>query len=238
MIEVRSYFSKYDINKVLEILLILPEAIRPTHFSDRDDVVNSKNLISDKNRFKTFLEKNSTGFFVQGKNGIYNLNISSKKIDLYLPDKFQEYIQTFFEAITPLNPDFAYAADDEEREHRNRCYKTIGINQIESWVGRDINKYVPGLYCCTLLSKNLLDKHNINLKILLDAATSHKILDREEQFHFFRFFENTKMWKTEAQKLDQLCFQVEGIFSIKNVIDATEDIDNYLDYSDIISEWH
>ena len=240
MIEVASYFSKDDLGTVFGSLQELPEEIRPVYFSDSESLANSKNLISDKKRFEKFVEKNPDGFFLLGNDCLYDLKLFSggySQIYLDLPEKFQVHLNPLFNAILKFSPDFAYATDCEERKHRNRCYKTIGVNHIEDWVGRDISKYVPGLYCYTLLSKRLIEKHGVDISELESSALSCEDLGGKGMFYLLKFYDDTTAWKSEAEKLDELCYQAKGVFSIREVLKAAEGIDNLLDYDDVIYEW-
>ena len=171
---------------------------------------------------------------------LYDLKISPSErlavLYLDMSEDIEESIIPFFETIVSADPEFAYAADLSERNHRNRCCKTIGMNQISDWVGRDIWKYVPGLYYCTLFSERLIRMHNIDFAPLASAALSHVELGSGE-FHLLRFFDNAAAWKAKAATLDDLCDRTVGIFSIHKVLCSLADINNLMDYDEVISRW-
>lgn len=240
MIEVASYFSKDDLISVLGSLQKLPEAIRPIYFSDSEYVADLQSLVSDTKRFDKFIDKNPDGFFLKGNSCLYDFKCFSQgysQVYLDLADDLQEYLIVFFELIAESSPVFAYAADGEERKHRNRCYKTIGANHIESWVGRDVNKYVSGFYCYTLISRDLIEKHSVNIEKLSSAALLHSKLGCNDQLHLFKFYDDTREWQSQSERLDDLCYATEGVFSIRNVLSATEGINNFSDYDDVIFNW-
>ena len=179
LIEVASIFSESSHDVVRRSLQKLPQILRPVYFGDSENGLNKRNQILEKELFERFAGEHPYGFFLFGGSGypLYNLKIHAKsgfsELHMDLHENNEEYIVSFFETIVLSNPRFAYAADYEERKYRNRCYKTIGANRIEAWVGRDIHKYVPGLYFYTLLSEHLIGTHNVDFTSLVSAAASY-----------------------------------------------------------------
>lgn len=240
MIEVASYFLRDDLVRVLGSLRNLPEPIRPIYIADSEHVTDSNHLFSDVKLVEKYIDNNRAGFFLHGDNCLYDIKLFSKnpsQLYLDLQDDFQDYLIPFFNAIVESNPVFSYAADAEERKHRNRCFKTIGENHIEDWVGRSICKYVSGLYCYTLLSKDLIGKHTLDIEELSASALSHVQLGSDGQFHLLKYYHDTRDWETHSAKLDELCYQTKGIFSIRNVLKATENINDISAYDDVIYNW-
>lgn len=241
LIEVASTFSQ-DFQGVLDELQKLPQAIRPAYFGDSENKLNERNIVSDSQLFERFLRRNTSGFFLFGNDGcrLYDIKISPREecFELYLDmsEDIEDNILPFFETIVWANPEFAYAADLNERKHRNRCCKIIGMNRISDWVGRDIRKYVPGLYYCTLFSERLIRMHDIDFARLASAALSHDEL-RSGEYHLLRFFGNAAAWKANAATLDDLCDCTDGIFSIQTVLCSVADINNLIDYDEVISRW-
>ena len=226
-------------NGVLDSLLVLPDSIRPSHYSDNEDLSSSKDKVADKQRFDRFIEENPEGFFMLGEKCLFDVKLSSagySSVYLDLPEELQSSIPAFFEILAYENPIFGYAADVEERKHRNRFYLTIGVNHIEDWVGRDLDKYVSGLYCYTLLSDSLLAKHQINLSSVQVGTLSVTNLGNGT-VHLLQYYEKTENWRDFAEKLDDLSEKTTGIFSIKEVEEAVRGISNLFDYDDIIVNW-
>ncbi len=220
-------------------LTTLPEAIRPVYFSEDEIQKGAANKISDEKRFESFKSENPLGYFLRVREVLYNVNpetVGYSSIDLYLPEEYQSYIPTFFEVMSGANPVFGYAADDDERKHRNRFYITFGVNHVEYWVGRDLSKYISGLYCYTILSDALLAEHNIDLRSITTDAVSVKDF-AGGTIHLVQYYEKTEEWREHASKLDGLCNDIEGIFSIKRVEEASKGVETYLDFDDVIGDW-
>lgn len=226
-------------DNVLGSLLGLPDSIRPSYFSDNENLSSSKDKVTDKQRFDKFVAKNPEGFFLLGEKCLFDVKLSSvgySSVYLDLPEELQSVIPAFFEILAQEDPIFGYAADVAERKHRNRFYLTIGANHIEDWVGRDLDKYVSGLYCYTLLSNSLLAQHQINLSSIQADALSVTSLGNGS-IHLIQYYEKTADWQTYAAKLDDLCDKTTGIFSTKKVEEAVNGISNLFDYDDIIVNW-
>ena len=86
-------------------------------------------------------------------------------------------------------PFFGFACTQEELEYRNRITVKFGINTMESWVGRDTRRYIPGLYWWTLLPASLAEQHGIPLSILVRASQEH--IELEGQQHLLRFYDKS-----------------------------------------------
>lgn len=240
MLWFEAHFSEIDLDKLLNAIFRLPDAIRPIYFSDNDSKRNKKNLVTNTKLFDAFIEKNRIGFFLRGEKGLYDIHTYpglSPHINFDAPNEFQQYIMPLFEAVAPFDPCFAYAADREERIHRNRCFKTIGINHIESWVGRDFKGFLPGLYCHTLISDRLVEKFNVDLAELVSAAPSHIEIGDQGQLHLFKFYDDTTTWRSHTDWLDELCSQTRGVFSKRRVLEATAGVEDFEEYLDIMDQW-
>ena len=175
--ELAIYFEGQDVESALGALEQLPEPLRPVFFSEEESVKDKKDLVKDDRRFKRFRRDRSLGFFLFAEHCLYD--ISTRPNDLaviYVDPKedadFMDLAPAFFESMSTTQPVFGYAADTKEREHRNRLFKEIGVNNIEAWVGRDPSKYVPGLYWHTLLSDQIVSDHEVDIGALSSKAES------------------------------------------------------------------
>jgi len=159
------------------------------------------------------------------------------EVTLYLVDCLSsELVGVFLKSLAGNKFVFGFGCYDEEHEHRNRHYITIGKNHIESWIGRDLEKYIPGVYWYTLLSDELLSKHGVDLASLSAEAITTETLG-DGSLHLLKFYENPEDWKENAERLDDLCERTDGVFSRRPIEVAVISVSNYLEYDDIIAEW-
>lgn len=228
------------IGKVITALDNLPSQFRPLYFSDSENKIDISNNIADTETFNEFQKNNKFGFFLFTKEKV-KINITLREenfseITVYFTEDFPEYlISDYVSCLTALNPFFGFACEYEEYKHRNRYYKMIGINEIEDWVGRDLNKYISGVYWITLFSEKILDKHDVDINELYFESTSCKNLNKES-VHLLKFYEKPRDWKDNITRLDNIC-EKKGFFSKYSIDIATNNVDRLFEYDEIISQW-
>lgn len=242
MITATLYFDNgVDAGGLVEDLQGLPEPIRPVCFSEDEGKIIKANVLSDETRFQNFRKANPTGFFLYAENKTL-IDVSTRRVgyaevtlwlDAGLPDKL---VPAFFGSLAGRKPVFGFACDEDEYEHRNRYYVTIGKNHIESWMGRNLDKYISGVYWYTLLSDGLLTQRGVKLADLAAEAMTAETLGNGS-LHLLKFFEKPEEWKENAGRLDDLCERVDGVFSRRSVEAAVAGITNYLEYDEAIANW-
>ena len=218
----------------------LPELIKPIYFSEDEGKVSKSDLVSDDGKFKRFREKNPDGFFISNNKGflfdVSTPNAGYSVLILYAEESLSnELVESFFRAFVELNPIFGFACESEEYEHRNRYYTTIGINEIESWIGRDLNKYLSGVYWYTLLSDKTLNIYGLNLDDV--CSLTNKRDDIARGIYLLNFFEHADDWQKHKAKLDDFCKKADGVFSKHDVELAVQGVSSYFEYGDIVDNW-
>ena len=258
-VEVGIYFDKKEAKQLIHLLQELPIHLRPNHFSEEEALKSEKDKISDKKRFEKFMGQNPAGFFLFARDCIFNLSIhdvgystlfADIEDEAYYPD-----VLMLFSVVVPVAPVFGFAGWNQEREldtdgsyaithekvtsehdHRNKHFIVIGMNHIESGIGNDLDRYIPGMYWYTLLSDKLLSKHGVDLASLSAEAISTETLGGGS-LHLLKFYENPEDWRENAEHLDDLCERTDGVFSRRSVEAAVSGVSNYLEYDDIIADW-
>ena len=126
--------------------------------------------------------------------------------------------RTFFERMSAAAPVFGYAYTWEELHYRNGISVEIDGGKGGSsrgFNGRDISKYVPGLYWLTLLPEAFAERHGVPLDEVAEAALEHVDLGAGQ--HLFRFYDRPEEWRERADVIDGLCARLPGIFDIHHV---------------------
>lgn len=247
MIRCEMIYPSEDMEGLWAHTLGLPDHLRPKYFGTEEIKYSKRNQISDEKRFASFRAKNPQGYFLFGEYFLihiisYGRNHSGLSLGIYEELSEAEsarLAKDADEAIEVLSGDrglFGFIAHDAEVEHRNRFVAKIEEAEISSWIGRDLDRYVPGLYWKTLLSDEILHQHDIDLNRLQNAALTHSLLPCGGQ-HVLTFFESPDEWTFHAGRIDQLCEDTEGIFS-RNATDRTlQGIDSLLASLDALDEW-
>jgi len=258
-VEVAVYFDKKNVWRVIDSLQALPVHLRPKYFGEEETLKSKKDEVADKKRFEKFVARNPAGFFLFADECTYNFFVHKRGYSRLFCDVQKEEFYTdvplFFEAVVSAAPAFGFAGENQEREpeadgsyviahekvtsehdHRNKHFVTIGMNHIESEIGNDLDKYIPGVYWYTLLSDELLNKHQVDFASLSAEAVSMETLGNGS-LHLLKFYDNPGDWKENVERLDDLCERTEGVFFRKSVESAVSGVSNYLEYDDIIAEW-
>ena len=205
-------------------LLGLPEAIRPVYFGTSERRGNKANLVANDEQFAAFLAENRL-FFLHSEDrkalfdiAIWNLDYATVTVWLR-PGPSSELLLEVFARLAEHRPVFGFACHTDEREHRNRyCSGPMGASRdsLECWIGSEIENSIPGVYWCTMLSDGLLDRHGVQLADLAAEARSCQLIG-DGSWHLLRFHDQPEDWKENAQRLDDLCERIEGVFSRRSV---------------------
>jgi hypothetical protein len=220
--------------RVLERLLSLPPELRPTHQSVGEDEVGM--AIDDRNKLIQSLERNESGIYLKNSNVLYDIR-RSKNESLICNGYFElspSIVREFLIYMASADPIFGFACTPKEKEAKNRVTTKQGVNTIESWVGRDTRKYIPGLYWLTLLPVALAEKHGVPLSVIEGVALEHMVLDGGQ--HFFRFYEEPGDWRSTTA-VAELCSSLPGVFDVEKVRPQLAAAKNFLDLNATIRSW-
>jgi hypothetical protein len=235
MIKGELLFPLSSLQLILEKLLTLPQVLQPTYRSLGENEVGSP--IGDPKRFVHSFELPSSGIYLKASNALYDFRRSrngSLLLGAYFDGIAPLVAKDFLTHMAPAHPIFGFVCAPEERERRNRVTTRQGVNAIESWVGRDTQKYIPGLYWCTLLSESLAERHKVPLSTIAGLALEHIDLDGEQ--HLFRFYEKPEDWRS-ATVVDELYSELSCVFKVEQILPQLERARTFLELNSMISTW-
>jgi hypothetical protein len=109
-----------------------------------------------------------------------------------------------------------------------------GASKIESWVGRDTQRYVPGLYWLTLLPEALARQHGVPLAAVRAVARQH--IDLENGQHLFRLYERPEEWQ-ETSAVTDFSASLPGVFDVEKIKPQFMAAKNFLDLNALVREW-
>ncbi len=224
------------IDRVVAVFADLPVVLRPVHFSHEEKIGSNADRIEDQKRFAAFIAKSKSGFFLLGPAVTYSVRIAAGKplvCDCFI-NVTPEVAEQFLEYMAKAKPVFGFACVPGEREQRNRVTTQQGVNTIESWVGRDTQKYVPGFYWLTLLPEALAKQHGISLAAVVAVALKHAELEGGQ--HLFRFYERPEDWQ-ETPTVTELCESLSGVFNVEKVKPQLLAAKNFLELNSMLREW-
>ncbi|WP_155844911.1 hypothetical protein [Arenimonas oryziterrae] len=236
MIEADFYFTCDKFDLVMASLRSLPESIVPLRFGSDEDAAKSSGVFFDKAGFDKFLRNSPSGFFLFGKEVVYNVRISIP-VELVIEVTQIESEQAVFllQHLSAEGPIFAFAADSAERDHRNRLVKDASYGVHEAWVGRDWRSYIPGFYWTTIVSQELLERHGVPMEALIYQAVNAREISRG--IWQFQFYGEPQDWEDNSVRIDLLCANTAGVFSIENARREFENAKSFLDSSAVLDSW-
>ncbi|ELY1989237.1 hypothetical protein SL034_004325 [Vibrio harveyi] len=231
------FFDNSMVDDVLEQLLELPVPIKPMTYSLDENGNTEKNQLTNKLAFSKFREKNKIGFFLHADRAIFDVSLNSvglSSVFVELSDESLYYMLVeLLVDFASLGIDFGFAADNDEYEHRNRHFTTQSMNSVETWVGRDLSKYVPGFYWLTFVSKSLAKTHEVDMENVRRSAKHVYGLKGE----VIGFFDTPFSWQDNMTILDDLCESTNGVFTIKDVESTVSENMNFLELHSALASW-
>jgi hypothetical protein len=223
-------------DSVMDAFADLPAPLRPVYFSHGEAVRSDADRIDDEKRLAAFVAKSKSGFFLLGSGVTYSIRIANGKpliCDSFL-DVAPEVVEQFLRHMAKAKPVFGFACAPAERERRNRLTVRQGENVVQSWVGRDLQKYVPGFYWLTLLPELLAQRHAISLSAV--AAVAQESVGLDGGLHLIRFYDRPEDWqKTSA--VNKLCVSLPGVFNVENVTSQLSTATSFLELNSLLREW-
>jgi hypothetical protein len=234
MIEASFEFSPDSLAETMRSLMTLPVELRPTHVSAGEG--EKKSFIASTDALIESAVERRPGPYLTNHGCIYDISVPGTKSIIcacFLPTTCRSTSE-LMKHMTLASPAFGFVAAEEERLHRNRVATKLGENTIESWVGRDITRYLPGIYWMTYVSNDLIRRHDLSTKPVEAIA---KEVIRCPDGAIFRLYDDPDEWARSKDKVDELCFAMHGVFSINRVIPLVKQAKNYLELSDLLSDW-
>jgi hypothetical protein len=230
MFEVELSFKMSSECSVLAQLRHLSETFRPRLISDDEDGPRRR-LNFDRTtaleELRGFLWSDECQFQLNAKN--------AETFTLLAFTESARTAQTLVQQFVTLDIIFGYACLSRERDHRNRIARDMPYGYHEAWVGRNYEKYLPGVYWFTAFSVFLQNTWGINLDSLRNIVESVTILSNSAIF--VQAYESPDQWVQNACKIDEWCFSTPGCFSKERVEEQMLAARTFTELSDVISSY-
>jgi len=112
---------------------------------------------------------------------------------------------------------YGFACAPDEHEHRNghEMWMINNPRPAHGWVGRDIGRYVPGLYWLNLFSREFAERHKIDVSGL--AARTGADLRESLDGHVLQLYDSPARWSEWSESIDDILFETPGFFSKRRV---------------------
>jgi len=230
MIELCSLFQSSEavVRWLWQGLPELPPAVRPTHFGPSEGRFQKDDRIDDAQKFRAFAEKNPFGFFLFGSEFSIDVSPQSSRpqpsITFWSKERKERQAPFIPHAVEiliqmrRLGSLYGYACHTDEYEHRNRVKAgPFGeVASVEYWVGRDLHRYLPGLYWLNLLTPEMMERHDLDVTELVERLSANRHCAGDSVI--LQLYPNPWDWLESNALVERVCATTAGIFS-KTVVD-------------------
>lgn len=223
MMTIEGYFEADVIVSALPILRLSesqPE-YRPTHFASSERKPPAANRIADEERYRSFLQRNASGFFLYADRCRYSViteflsGYGTVSVEPRGRDFDDNEGRSVFAAIARMGAMFSYACQVDEYYRRHRFVTQIGASVFETWVGRDLGKYLPGFYWLTGVSDSIA--HRLRLPPFEDILPNARHVLSSAGRRMIEMPWPSQEWRASAPMVDNLLEGVPGIFPMAAV---------------------
>jgi len=238
--EIVAYFE--NDNDVLKWISLqrdfLPEEVALHDAGVDEGKVSEKSILDDPKRFNQFLKENKYGFYLFNKlKKSVSANVSFLVGDrnpyiYYFQDDRRckiliKNVYVIIESYILANALLAYACYDEEREYKNRIYVRFEVETVEAWVGRDIKRYLPGIYWITWISNRYASMHKLSpVEIAAEVGAEIRSL---HDGHLLQLGQHPSEWRNYLEKIKKYTAGKDNIFFVDKVNVADIKTDAELD---------
>lgn len=221
---------------VVAALCALPEPLRVTGHCEGED--EAARPIGDVAEFLASLSSDRLVPILRAKRADYVISgTGHRPVKCLCELKVEPSLATGFmeRMAAALAPVFGFASTWEEYERRNHLDVRLRAFREQQFIGRDLSKFVPGLYWLTLLSDALAERHGVPLAEVERAALEHAAPGAG--LHLYRFHDHPGDWRVRADELDALCASLPGVFNIAEVRERLVGVTEEKEYEEIVRPW-
>jgi hypothetical protein len=240
MITVGTYYKREYLEQILDQISQLADELRPSHFGIGERKPVAANKISSLAKYKQFASNNSKGYFLFSKRCRYDIttNFISGYGTVYvdpIAEGFDDGEAThLFDCLADAG-EFTFACETTEYHFRNRLRVVVAENSVEAWVGRDLGKYVPGIYWLTGASAGLVSQFALG-GIADELREGQVYLDNVGRLRI-SLGRSSSDWGQWGSRITDFCVQYPGVFSNRAVLTQVADAADYLTLSRILARW-
>lgn len=237
--KVYAYFEKQNLFNLIQALQELDSRNALT-IGESEKANKSDVCLGEHAKVESFINTHKEGFFLHSNSGLYDVSLHDNNfstICFFSSETIDDVcIEKILTAYANANVEFGYAAEEEEYEYRNRIKVEVAGSEVEAWVGRNLSRYLSGFYYYTLISSKQLNKKEIDSEVLKVNAVSS--LNINEHSILYKFFENSALWQSEKDRIDDMCRTSNNVFCKKDVEAEAHKARNVMEFIMKTREWN
>ncbi len=221
------------------VLVLSNDQLAPKRYDSNEDGSSAVPL-GDISDFDAFAASNPLGYTLFAKRCDYDVGFGDTNSEFHtVTAHFTKSWPTEEEALALFScgqdlVEFGFACHYDEYLHRHELKTSTFHGVLQSQVGLDLRKYVPGLYWRTLISHEVLRRHGLDFSSLGTEQVDDSFSERHVLLKFGSSAEN---WREQAKLVDGLCAAHEGIFDIATVRRAARWVWTLNGNSRLVERW-
>ena len=218
MMMLGAYFPKSATIEVVHALKALPEGLAPSGYAAAER--GRRVSLSDWTAYSEFVAKNPQGHALFGKRWKYDVLLTGRTgMALLFGDPLRGKLKpgdpsAILHALADVGLVFGFACDADEYSHRNRYRLALGTTEVSYWVGRDLSRYLPGLYWLTVVSRDRLAAAGIQAESLRDVGDVRSIGPSHIEVMAFGDHADREL---HTERVDLFCRGTSGVFSLSRI---------------------
>lgn len=195
-----------------------PPQIRPTMIGESAEERGEELVLSEENRpCIERLSKKRSMLYLQGRLVSISVHLLSDAhcwLDVYSQEPQLPWaIERWLRNQTGLTLQYGWAADSEEHDYCNGYSIPLAENPLgrpmHGWIGRDYQRYLPGLYWLNVLSAEYIAVQKLE-PLLAEIAPRQEPVDG---LLILKLYEHPSDWKRQRPKLDAISERYSEVFS-------------------------
>lgn len=201
----------------------LPVEIHPTHFGEHGRTTRRvTNQLTEIERFAFHRSKNPGGFDLYGDGFTFDItffdHIPSEIIVWFGAGdpRFEKHGFAVLELFARAGAFWCFAGCWDEYAARNR-FRIVYVDggDATGFIGRDVRRYVPGLFWLNYFSNDYIVRMEIDVEEL--AARLKGTVVPLAEGKILRLYDRPSDWLAQRDKVDDVIQQTKNFFSMRNV---------------------
>ena len=228
-------FSVADLEAIYLRLAKLPSNFSDLEMSNGEDDPRYPVTLDALARGKNLPVDPTGGYFLHAKDVTYGVSFFEDEVTIFAICSSDETASELMKALAEIPVKYGFACQSEEREHQNRVVAKKPYGSHEAWVGRDYNRYLPGIYWLNLVPKSLLERHGVPESAIKSIAVSCAEIGGRN--YLIRLYPTSSDWEKHVAEIDEWRKKSPGVFYKQEAEIALKEASNFLESSDATSKW-
>jgi len=239
MIILSCYIPSSHIDGAIESLMRADAHLLPATYGSNESRAGTAGKVGSSTAFSEFRRANPCGFFLFARSCRYDVTIREGEeysIIMAEPDSGVFGITDVHGILSALcsSTSFAFACSLQEYHHRNRYSVQIGMNQVDAWVGRDLSKYLPGMYWITAFGAETVRRIG---GLPCDSVSPVEVHALGAELTALVLYPDPTDWEASAEHVDRFCRDHAAFFSLPAVMPILKGASSFIELTGTLGQW-